>query len=186
MTPDEAVVSVLAALDAAAVPYMLVGSLASNFHGIPRSTRDADFVVQLSPDGLQRLAAHLPPGLLLERQAAFEAVTGTVRHLITLVGSPFVCELFELSDDPHDLSRFARRLSARVLTCDAFVASAEDMIITKLRWVKGANRPKDRDDIRNIIAVQGPLLDWVYLDRWSAAHGTAQVLAEIRASVPGM
>ena len=28
MTPDEAVVSVLAALDAAAIPYMIVGSLA--------------------------------------------------------------------------------------------------------------------------------------------------------------
>ena len=35
MTPDEAVVAVFAALDAAAIPYMLVGSLASNFHGIP-------------------------------------------------------------------------------------------------------------------------------------------------------
>ena len=115
---------------------------------------------------------------------AFEAVTGTVRHLVTLAGSPFVCELFELSDDPHDQSRFARRLAARVLTRDAFVASAEDTIITKLRWVAGANRPKDRDDIRNIIAVQGTALDWAYMERWSAAHGTAQLLAEIAASVP--
>ena len=55
MTPGEAVVSVLAALDAAAIPYMLVGSLASNFHGIPRSTRDADFVVQLPAEGLAPL-----------------------------------------------------------------------------------------------------------------------------------
>jgi hypothetical protein len=83
VTPDAAVVAVLAALDFAAVPYMIVGSLASNFHGIPRSTRDAD---------------------------------------------------------------------------PAFVASAEDRIITKLRWASGANRPKDRDG--------------------------AALLAEIRASVP--
>jgi hypothetical protein len=62
VTPDEAVVSVLAALDAAAIPYMLVGSVASNFHGIPRSVRDA-FVVQLPAGGLQRLAAELPAGL---------------------------------------------------------------------------------------------------------------------------
>ena len=60
MTPDEAVVAVLAALDAAAIPYMLVGSIASNFHGIPRSTRDADLVVQFAAGGLQRLAAELP------------------------------------------------------------------------------------------------------------------------------
>lgn len=184
MTPDEAVVAVFAALDAAAIPYMIVGSLASNFHGIPRSTRDADFVVTLSPGSLQRLDVHLAEGLVLERQGAFEAVTGTVRHLIALTGSPFVCELFELSNDPHDQARFARRVPARLLTCDSFVASAEDMIITKLRWAQGANRSKDRDDIRNILAVQGPALDWAYVDRWSATHGTAGLLAEIRASIP--
>jgi hypothetical protein len=184
VTADEAVVAVMAALDAAVIPYMVVGSLASNFHGIPRSTRDADFVVQLSPDSLQRLERSLASGLVLERQGAFEGVTGTVRHVITLAGSPFVCELFELSEDPHDRARFARRVSARVLTRDSFVASAEDMIITKLRWAMGASRPKDREDVRNILAVQGPLLDWAYLDQWSTAHGTTQLLAEIRASVP--
>ncbi len=104
-------------------------------------------------------------------------MTGTIRHVITLAGSPFVCELFELSDDPHDRARFARRVSARVLTRDSFVASAEDMIITKLRWAVDANRPKDREDIRNILAIQGPLLDWSYLDHWTAVHGTAPMLA---------
>ena len=55
---------------------------------------------------------------------------------------------------------------------------------TKLRWALGAHRSKDRDDIRNILAVQGPTLDSAYLDRWSSVHGTATLLAEIRASVP--
>jgi hypothetical protein len=184
VSPDEAVVAVFAALDAAAIPYMLVGSLASNFHGIPRSTRDADFVIELSPDSLRRLEARLPSGLLLERQGAFEAVTGTMPYLIVLAGSPFVCELFVLSDDAHDRERFARRQSARVLSHAACVASAEDMIVTKLRWAAGAQRGKDRDDIRNILAVRGPELDWAYIDRWALAHGTAQLLADIRASVP--
>ncbi|MDO8794026.1 MAG: hypothetical protein Q7J25_05345 [Vicinamibacterales bacterium] len=184
MTPDAAVVAVLAALDAAAIPYMIVGSLASNFHGVPRSTRDADFVVQLSPDSLQRLEQQLAPGLTLGRQGGFEAVTGTLRYLIALADSPFVCELFLLSDDAHDRERFSRRQAATVLTHAAFVATAEDMIVTKLRWAAGAHRSKDRDDIRNILAVQGSGLDWAYLDRWSTVHGTASLLGEIRASVP--
>lgn len=163
---------------------MIVGSLASNFHGIPRSTRDADFVVELATDRLHRLGQHLPPGLTLGRQGAFEAVTGTTRYLIRLTGSPFVCELFVLSDDPHDRERFARRVPARVLAHHAFVASAEDMIVTKLRWAIAAHRSKDREDIRNILAVQGTTLDWAYLDRWSGEHGTASLLAEIKASVP--
>ena len=84
----------------------------------------------------------------------------------------------------HDQERFARREQATVLAHQAFVASAEDMIVTKLRWAAGAHRSKDRDDIRNILAVQGAEMDWAYLDRWSAVHGTASLLAEIRATVP--
>ena len=184
MTPDEAVVALIGALDAAGVPYMIVGSLASNFHGIPRSTRDADFVLQVSLDGLQRLAGCLPPELALEQQSAFEAVTGTVRHLIALRGSPFVCELFALSGDPHDQERFRRRQRVELLGRITFVATAEDMIITKLRWAVDAHRAKDRDDIRNMLAVQGSALDWDYLTHWSAAHGTARLLDEIRFSIP--
>ncbi len=184
MTADEAVVAVFAVLGAADIPYMLVGSLASNFHGIPRSTQDADFVVELDADRLQRLESLLPKGLKLERQGAFEAVTGTLRYLVVLAGSPFVCELFVLSDDAHDRERFARRQSARLLSQQVWVASAEDMIITKLRWAVGAQRGKDRDDIRNMLAIRGPELDWAYINRWATVHATTALLEQIRASLP--
>ena len=184
MTADEAVVSVLDALEAAHVPYMIVGSLASNFHGIPRSTRDADFVVELNPDSLQRLSAALPPNLNLGVQGAFEAVTGTIRYLVEMNESPFVCELFVRSGDAHDLERFRRRERVEILGRIAFVASAEDMIVTKLRWSREAHRSKDRDDIRNILAVRASDLDWTYLRRWSVEHGTSNLLDEIRDSIP--
>jgi hypothetical protein len=186
MTPDQAVVAVLGALDAAGVPSMVVGSLASNVHGIPRSTQDADLVVDLAPGSVERLAGQLPSELSLAPQASFEAVTGTSRLLVTLAGHPFVCELFLLSDDPHDRERFVRRIPVRILGHPAFVASAEDMIVTKLRWAAGAMRPKDREDVRNMLAVQGPALDWSYIDRWTSVHGTSALLAEIRASLPAM
>src|SRR5438093_2799938 len=109
MTADEAAVAVIDSLDRAGVPFMIVGSIASNFHGIPRSTRDADFVLQFGPSSLSHLAAVLPAGLCLEPQGSFEAVTATMRYVITLEHSPFVCELFIHSDDAHDQERFARR-----------------------------------------------------------------------------
>ncbi len=183
MTADDAVMAVLDAFEAVGVPYMIVGSLASNFHGIPRSTRDADFVVEMSPGILDRLAAVLPRELTLEPQGSFEAVTGTTRYLIALTGSPFVCELFVRSDDAHDRERFTRRQRARVAGRTAFVATAEDMIVTKLRWAREAGRSKDREDVRNILAVREDELDWDYLTRWSSEHGTAALLAEIRESI---
>lgn len=184
MTADEAVVAVLAALEATGIPYMIVGSLASNFHGVPRSTRDADFVVELGPGSLDRLVGALPPGLRLDAQGGFEAVADTIRYLIEMAGSPFVCELFVRSDDPHDRERFSRRERVDLLGRPAFVASAEDMIVTKLRWVQEAHRSKDREDIRNILAVRAADLDWIYLRRWTLAHHTDTLLDEIRASLP--
>jgi hypothetical protein len=184
VTADEAVVAVLGALEVAGLPYMIVGSLASNFHGIPRSTRDADFVIEAVAGGLQRLGDALPAGLTLHGQGSFDPVTGTIRYLIELVNSPFVCELFVRGDDPHDQERFKRRLRVRILDRVGFVATAEDMIVTKLRWVKEVNRPKDRDDIRNILAVRDSDLDWEYLRRWSAEHGTHALLENIRRSIP--
>jgi hypothetical protein len=60
------------------------------------------------------------------------------------------------------------------------MATAEDMIVQKVRW----NRDKDRDDARNILAVQGSALDFPYIERWCDAHGTRERLEELRRSIP--
>ena len=184
MTADEAAVAVIEALDRARIPFMIVGSLASNFHGIPRATRDADFLIQIDAASMSALAATLPADLQLAPQAAFETVTGTTRYLVTLRESPFVCELFVCGDDPHDVARFGRRERVHALGRQVAMATAEDMVITKLRWVSLANRSKDRDDARNIIAVRSADLDWGYIERWCATHGTLSLLIDIRDSIP--
>ena len=38
---------VIEALEACGIPYMLVGSYSSNSYGVPCSTQDADFVIEL-------------------------------------------------------------------------------------------------------------------------------------------
>ena len=65
------------------------------------------------------------------------------------------------------------------------VPTVEDVIVTKLRWAQIAKRDKDRDDVRNIIAVQGDeALEWDYIHLWCETHGTRALLDEIRASIP--
>ena len=183
MTADEAVVAMVDALDRAAIPFMIVGSLASNFHGIPRATRDADFLIEVGPASIADLTAVLPEELRLEPQTSFETVTGTTRYLVTLRKSPFVCELFVCGDDPHDAARFGRRRRVRALGREVFMATAGDMIVTKRRWASLANRSKDRDDVRNMLAVRGADRDWAYITRWSSAHDTLELLGAIRDSI---
>ena len=184
MTSQAAVVAIIDALEAASITYMLVGSFSTNFHGIPRSTRDADFVVQLQGAALQQLFSNLSEEFEPERQVEFETITGTIRHLIRLKGKPFKIELFQLSDDPHDRTRFDRRIQGPIEGRAAFIATAEDAIITKLRWLQRGARGKDRDDVRDVLSVQADALDWDYVHHWCDDHGTRELLDEILASIP--
>jgi len=184
VTADEALVAVIDALEHLGSPYVLVGSLATNFHGIPRSTRDADIVVAIEASTIERLAARLVPALRIQPQTSFETVTGTIRHIIEVQGSPFVIELFGCSDDPHDIARLERRQRVQLLDHQTWVLTAEDVVITKLRWGQHPNRSKDLDDARNVLAVRHGDLDLAYIRRWCADHGTTADLDRLLPSLP--
>ncbi len=89
-------------------------------------------------------------------------------------------ELFLLSDDAHDQQRFARRQRGRILERDVAIPTAEDVIITKLRWSHAGGRRKDIEDAENVIAIQGERIDWDYVTSWCDRHGTRALLDRVR------
>jgi hypothetical protein len=184
MTSEEAALAVLSALETLGIPYMLVGSFSSNYYGIARSTKDADFVVELGGQSIGLLADHLGGAFRLDPQMTFETVTMTTRHVMEVVGIPFKIEIFHLSDDPHDQERFRRRRRVKLFNLEINLPTAEDVIITKLRWAVQNRRSKDSDDIRNVIAVQAGRLNWDYIHSWCDRHSTRALLDEIRQSIP--
>ena len=50
-------------------------------------------------------------------------------------------------------------------------------MIQKLRWA----RRKDLDDVVNLLAVSGDVLDWDFVWRWTVEHGTCELLRQLRA-----
>jgi hypothetical protein len=184
VTSEEATAVVIEALGFLGIPYMLVGSLSSNYYGVPRSTQDADFVVQLHDITITTLVGRLGRQFQLDPQLSFETIQATTRYVLKLVNNPFHIELFLLSDDAYDLERFNRRRQVRIFDRDVYIPTVEDVIITKLRWSQHGRRIKDWDDVRNVLAVQGEILDWNYIRQWCAHHGTIKLLDEIRDSIP--
>jgi hypothetical protein len=180
------VVALVEQLEAQSVPYMVVGSLSASVYGLTRSTKDADFVLQLGNRSLASVIAALGPEFRMERQLSFETNTSTIRQRIFVGENGFLIELFRLSDDAHDQERFGRRIRRMVpaLQREVFVPTAEDVILTKTRWIATANRSKDLEDVITVLAVQRANLDWSYLDRWSEQLGIRELLDEIRAKVP--
>ena len=162
----------------------MVGSYSTNAYGIPRSTQDADFVIELGETSIGELVRRLAPSIRIDPQMSLETVTMSRRYVAEVAEIPFKIELFLLKDDPHSQERFRRRQLVRVLDRQVWLPTPEDVIVTKLHWALLANRSKDRDDARDVIAVQGDKIDWDYVHRWCEGHGTRALLDEIRASIP--
>jgi hypothetical protein len=69
-------IQVLDRIEETGVPYMLVGAIAAGAHGIPRSTRDIDFLVPVTTGGgVNALIAALQDIVKFEDQAVFDTLT---------------------------------------------------------------------------------------------------------------
>lgn len=182
MTVSEAVREVLVLLEIGGGDYVLVGGVAAIHHGIPRFTKDADFVVSMSTEALTRFLAGMPSCFHVHPQACMELFTGTMRWIVNVPAADYDMEFFLLGKDPHHAEEFRRRQRVRLplVDRDAWLATAEDIIIQKLRWL----RLKDRQDIEGILGLKGADLDFAYIEKWCAIHGTQARLDELRRSIP--
>lgn len=181
MNAVEFVVRVVRALDKLNVPYMAVGSFSTNIYSTPRSTKDADFVVELGDVPISAIAAELGPEFQLDPQMSFETITATMRYRFRHHDTAFVVELFLLSHDAHDQARFSRRIKATLNELPVYFPTVEDVIVTKLRWSRQGQRPKDMEDVRRVLAVQRPNLDLLYIRHWCDQHGTRELFERLLA-----
>lgn len=185
MTIEQLALLVIKACEAAGADHMVTGAFAYNYYGIPRSTKDFDVVIDVRESGaIGKIIGLLEPDLDFVGQVQFETLTWGKRHIGTAREGPsYQVELFELFDDPFVLSQFQRRkrLYSGQLQHEIWIPTAEDVIVQKLRW----GRSKDLDDVRDVLAVQGPeSLDMDYVSNWCATHGTTERLTAILESLP--
>jgi hypothetical protein len=74
-----------------------------------------------------------------------------------------------------------RRIYIPILNRESWIPTAEDVVVQKLRW----GRPKDLDDVTDILAVQGTdSLDMRYIHDWCDTHGTRPRLEATLARIP--
>ncbi len=184
MNSLQATAAVVDALEALEIPYMLVGAFSSNAYAIPRTTNDADFVVDLASGDLRRIVDRLGADFHLDPQMRFETITNSVRNVVTYLPTRFDIEFFRRTDDAHHQSRFARRVRKQIgdINREAWIPTPEDVVIQKLRW----RRRKDLDDAQNVMAVCWKTLDWDYIDQWTTAHGTREFLNQLRSEMPSL
>jgi hypothetical protein len=179
MNSPDIVKQCISVFEQLSIPYVAVGALSVNVYSPPRSTHDADFVVQLGDVSINRVLSALGNEYALEAQMTFETITATTRYRLRHRSSEFLIELFMLSDDAHDRARFERRVKLAVGGLHAHVLTAEDLIVTKLRWSRQGRRSKDREDLVNVLASQRDNIDLEYIRSWTDKHGTTELFEQL-------
>ena len=158
-------------LDAAAVPYMVAGSFASTLHGRPRSTQDVDIVIDPTDATLRAFLAgvateHVYVDALTARAALLS------RDMFNLIDmdSGWKADLIVRKARPFSVAEFERRMRADWLGLSVFVATPEDVIVSKLEWCqKSGGSQRQLDDVAGVVAAVGPQLDRTYIETWVEA-----------------
>ena len=184
MTQEEVVAAVVEALEELAIAYMVAGSFASNFHGIPRMTQDADIVIDVDEAAALRLAASLADAFYVSGEAVREAVQYRKLFNVIHFDSGFKVDLIVKKARSFSDEELRRRSSGTLAGRQVAFATAEDTVLAKLEWAKLGDSERQYSDAVGVIEVQETTLDWAYLERWADDLGLTELLAKARRKDP--
>jgi hypothetical protein len=167
--------TIVATLEAAHIPHMVVGSFASTAHGEPRTTRDLDMVIDPSPTQLNELLNALDPErFYVGPDVARDALRRRSMFNVIEIATGWKLDLVIRKARPFSIEEMQRRTITKILGMDVPTATAEDTIVAKLEWAKLGASDRQLEDVAGILRVRGAELDLDYIERWVTELGLAE------------
>jgi hypothetical protein len=167
MTTADVFRRIIEKLRLAEIDYMLSGSFASAHYGTPRSTQDIDLVISATPAQLRTFVHSLPSNeYYADLATALEAHKRQSLFNVIDLATGWKIDLILLKSRSFSQEEFGRRQRIVLHEVSIFVASAEDVVISKLEWSKLGQSKRHVDDAAGILKLRRESLDRTYLEKW--------------------
>ncbi|MDD5199394.1 MAG: hypothetical protein PHC88_06280 [Terrimicrobiaceae bacterium] len=167
MNERELLVDCLRRLNRTGVTYYLTGSMASNYWGIPRTTHDLDFVVQLPEAAVSRIVETFRGDFHIEEDAVRAAYQPPFQFNAIDTRSALKVDFWLPQATPFDREMLRRRMQATLFGEPAWISTAEDVVLHKLVWNRLSPSGRQLGDAAGIVAVQAGALDEGYVRQWA-------------------
>jgi hypothetical protein len=169
VTEQELLLDCVRRLNAGGIRYMLTGSMASNAWGIPRTTHDLNFVIQLPPSRASTLVRIFEdPAYFLDENSVRAAYQPPHQFNLIHIPSALKADFWMLRPVPFEREMFERKVKDTWFGETIRLATAEDVILHKLYWNSITPSERQLGDVAGVVQVQGDKLDRSYLRHWAA------------------
>ena len=179
MTEQELLVDCLRRLNRTEITYYLTGSMASNYWGIPRTTHDLDFVIQLPPSAIGKIVSAFAPDYFIDEASVRAAYQPPHQFNAIDTRSALKVDFWLPKPEPFDREMLQRRVGVTLFGEPAWITTAEDSVLHKLVWNKITPSDRQLGDAAGVVVVQSEKLDKPYLEQWAESLGVSAELKRL-------
>jgi hypothetical protein len=155
---------VSARLEQGEFAYMLTGSMAMNYYAQPRMTRHIDIVIALAPQDTEIIVRLFMPDYYVSRDAVGHSIAHESLFNLIHQESLIKVDCIVRKNIPYRRVEFERRQRINIEDFSTWIASREDLIISKLWRAKDSHSEQQFRDVKNL-ASSGCDMD--YIEHWT-------------------
>jgi hypothetical protein len=177
--PEDVLLFIIEKLEKHGIDYMVTGSFASNLHGIPRATFDADIVINSDFERVKAFLKELGNNFYVDIKTVEEAFDTRGIFNILHFETGFKIDFIIKKETDYFEKEFERRKPHKFKEKICFFASPEDTILSKLWWAKKSDSERQFQDAVGVAKVQKGKLDEKYLLHFAKLLSVSSLLQKL-------
>ncbi len=145
------------------IDYMIVGGFAVSYHNRARTTNDIDMVIRILPEKVGGILKHFPLWEPYEASFQDDIRRGIVFSIVEYeFGMRY--DFMPFQDTEYGRAAFEWRQKVTYFSVECFMASEEDLVISKIKWHNISPSDKQVEDIQFLLTTEN--LDLDYIKGW--------------------